>query len=254
MAAALIDDGISNGRRSSEPVPAKGVEVGRVEGGEYGEAYVRDLARQAYEGNPSIPLLRGRFALLVIDMQDEFVKPGWTPFWVPEATRIVAGVADLMQKCRALSVPVVFTAFAKTHLYRDRPRSGVVMPNRFPSIAGDPEWFRDGTIWHELEPLDDEVVIHKPSYGAFWDTPLQTILRNFGCDTILICGTLTNYCCGTTARQGYERGFNVVVVGDLTATDDPELQEAELRTLRKGFARVATLEEVSLELSVNGSS
>jgi nicotinamidase-related amidase len=59
---------------------------------------------------------------------------------------------------------------------------------------------------------------------------------------------LTNVCCGTTARQGYERGFNVVVVGDLTATDDRELHEAELKTLRKGFARVLSLEELLAEL------
>jgi nicotinamidase-related amidase len=96
---------------------------------------------------------------------------------------------------------------------------------------------RDGKIWHELAPAEDEIVIHKPSYGAFYDTPLQTILTNLGRDTILICGTLANFCCGTTARQSYERGFNVVVVGDLAATDDRELDEAELKTLRKGFAR-----------------
>jgi nicotinamidase-related amidase len=81
---------------------------------------------------------------------------------------------------------------------------------------------------------------------AFYGTPLQTILTNLGRDTIVICGTLTNFCCGTTARQGYERGFNVVVVGDLTATDDRELHEAELKTLRKGLARVLSLEGYSL--------
>ena len=64
----------------------------------------------------------------------------------------------------------------------------------------------------------------------------------------MICGSLTNFCCGTTARQGYERGFNVVGVGDLTATDDRELHKAELKTLRNGFARVLSLEELLAEL------
>jgi nicotinamidase-related amidase len=113
---------------------------------------------------------------------------------------------------------------------------------------------RDGKIWHELAPAEDEIVIHKPSYGAFYDTPLQTILTNLGRDTILICGTLTNFCCGTTARQGYERGFNVVVVGDLAATDDRELHEAELKTLRKGFARVLTLAELLAEFPRKANS
>ena len=42
-----------------------------------------------------------------------------------------------------------------------------------------------------------------------------------GKDTVIICGTFTNYCSGTTARQAYERGFKVVFGSDITATDDP---------------------------------
>jgi nicotinamidase-related amidase len=82
-----------------------------------------------------------------------------------------------------------------------------------------------------------------PSYGAFYDTPLQTILHNLDRDTIVITGALTNFCCGMTARQGYERGFNVVFVSDLTATDDTELHEVELAVMRKGFARVMNAQE-----------
>jgi nicotinamidase-related amidase len=185
----------------------------------------------------------------VIDMQGEFVRPHWTPFWVPDATRLVPGIRRLVGTCRRLEVPVIYTAFARTHGYKDRPRSGASMPNRYREVAANPEWFRDGTIWRELAPAENEIVVHKPPYGAFYDTPLQTILTNLGRDTIVICGTLTNFCCGTTARQGYERGFNVVVVGDLTATDDRELHEAELKTLRKGFARVLSLEELLAELT-----
>jgi nicotinamidase-related amidase len=123
------------------------------------------------------------------------------------------------------------------------------MSNRYRGkVAEDPSYFRDGRIWHELTPLPDEIVIHKPSYGAFYDTPLETILKNMGRDTVVICGTLTNFCCGTTARQAYERGFNVIIGSDVTATDDPELHEAELKTLRKGFAMVASSEEIIKKL------
>jgi nicotinamidase-related amidase len=84
----------------------------------------------------------------------------------------------------------------------------------------------------------------KPSYGAFYDTPLETVLKNPQKRTVIICGTLTNYCCGTTARQANERGFLVVFGADVTATDDPDMQEPELRVIRKGFGRVMTCDEI----------
>lgn len=209
------------------------------------EQEVLDLARRAYQSHATFDVNPESSALLVIDMQDEFVRPEWTPYWVPGATRLVPGIKEIIAHARRQDIPVIFTAFADSHHGFDRPGSGPFMPNRYPDTPHDPEWFRDGTIWHELEPRPNEVVIHKPSYGAFYDTPLQTILQNLGRDTIIICGTLTNFCCGTTARQGYERGFNVVVISDLTATDDPQLHDAELKTLQKGFAQVLTLQDLT---------
>lgn len=111
-------------------------------------------------------------------------------------------------------------------------------------MGSDPSWFNEGKIWHEILPKDNDFIIFKPSYGAFYDTPLETILKNLGKDTIIICGTLTNYCCGTTARQGYERGFKVIFGSDVTSTDDPDMQEPELQVLRKGFAKVMDLESI----------
>lgn len=175
----------------------------------FSEQEVLASAHQAYrEGNAAFQVERERCALLVIDMQDEFVKPHWTPFWVPEATRQVPLIKQLITACRASSVPVIYTAFARTHHYLDRPLSGSFMPNRY--MEDDATWFRDCAIWHELAPLEEEIVLYKPSYGAFYDTPLETILKNLRKDTVIICGTLTNFCCGTTARQAYERGFKVI--------------------------------------------
>jgi nicotinamidase-related amidase len=214
--------------------------------GQFTEQEVLELARQAYRaGRARFEISPEACALLVIDMQDEFVRPHWTPFWVPEATRQVPRIRRLIEHCRARSIPVIFTAFARTHHGRDRPASGAFMPNRYPDLdLRGAAFFEQGRIWHELSPLPDEVVIYKPSYGAFYDTPLETILTNLSKDTVIICGTLTNFCCGTTARQAYERGFKVVFGSDVTATDDPDMQEPELNTLRKGFALVLPAEDI----------
>ncbi len=210
------------------------------------EEYVLQLAREAYEkGTATFDIVADNCALLVIDMQDEFVKPEWSPNWVPEATRQVPRIKALIDCCRTKQIPVIYTVFSATHHRRDRPMSGASMPNRFPNLNIDPSQYDDGgRVWHEIAPDEDEIVIHKPSYGAFYDTPLETILKNFGRDTVIICGTLTNYCCGTTARQAYERSFKVVFGSDVTSTDDPTMQEPELQVLRKGFARVMSAEEI----------
>lgn len=217
-----------------------------MKAGSFTEDQVLQLARKAYsEGRAGFDIEPENCALLVIDMQDEFVKPHWTPDWVPAATEQVPRIKRLMEHCRNVGVPVIFTVYAKTHEYLDRPRTGSSMPGRYGHLdVGDSSFYVEGNVWHELAPGEGELVIRKPSYGAFYDTPLETILRNLGKDTVIITGTLTNYCCGMTARQAYERGFKVVFGSDVTAADDPDMQEPELRVMRKGFARVMTAAEI----------
>ena len=213
---------------------------------EYTEQQVLNLAKRAYtKGSAKFDIVPEKSALLVIDMQDEFVKPHWTPDWVPEATRQVPRIKRLIEHCREKGIPVIFTVYSKTHNYLDRPKTGPLMPGRYSELEIDrSSFFVEGRVWHELAPRKDEIVIHKPSYGAFYDTPLETILKNLGKDTVIICGTLTNYCCGMTARQAYERSFKVVFGSDVTSTDDPDMQEPELKVLRKGFAKVLSADEI----------
>jgi nicotinamidase-related amidase len=217
---------------------------------QYSEEEVLAWAKGAHEDDSAdFPIVTNKCALVVIDMQDEFVKPHYSPNWVPESTRMIPKVKTLIAKCRELSVPVIFTSFADTHLRYDRPKTVRYMPIGYPKRQFDfTGMFIDGKICDELTPLQDEVVIHKPSYGAFYDRPLDTILKNLGKDTVIISGTLTNFCCGTTARQAYERGYKVVFGSDVNATDFPEMHEAELKVLRKGFAWVLTAGEIIAEL------
>lgn len=218
--------------------------------GEFTEQEVLDLSRQAYEkGDAGFEIIADKSALLVIDMQDEFVKPHWSPDWVPEATRQVPRIKTLIEHCRSRNIPVIYTIYSNTNNYLDRPISGKFMPGRYYHLdINFSQFFVNSRVWHELAPKDNEVVIKKSSYGAFYDTPLETILKNMERDTVIICGTVTNFCCGATARQAYERSFKAVVGSDVCSTDDPRMQEPELQVLRKGFARVLTAEEITKAL------
>lgn len=212
----------------------------------YSEEWVTARARTAYEsGRASFDIRPERTALLVIDMQDEFVEPGSSPYWVPAATRMAPRLRELADRCRGASVPVIWTVFDDTHRGLDRPHALRFMPH------ADRDWRRPGAtaVWGPMGHRPDEILIRKPSYGAFYDTPLDTLLRNLDRDTVIVTGTLTNYCCGTTARQAYERGYQVVFGSDVTATDDESRQEPELAVLRKGFALVLTAEEIAVRLT-----
>ena len=69
--------------------------------GRYTEEQVLNLVRRAYnEGKANFDVVPEKCALLVIDMQDEFVKPHWTPDWVPEATNQVPRIKRLMHACQ----------------------------------------------------------------------------------------------------------------------------------------------------------
>ena len=214
--------------------------------GSFSEQDVYNLARKAYnEGKVQFEITPDECVLLVIDMQDEFVKPHWSPDWVPEATRQVPRIKRLIEHCRKKNIPVIFTVYSKTHNYLDRPITGKFMPGRYSELDIDfSQFYMEGRVWHELAPREGEIIIKKSSYGAFYDTPLETILKNMGKDTVIISGTLTNFCCGATARQAYERSFKVIFGSDVTSTDDPEMQKPELKVLRKGFAKVLSSNEI----------
>ena len=148
------------------------------------------------------------------------MKPNWSPFWVPEATRRVC-VKRLIDHCRTKDVPVIFT--------------------RTPQLCGS-AWTADpqpvsglgrglGDVLREWPLGRSRRSIGKSSSSSHttapYDTPLETVLRFLQKSTVIICGTLI-YCCGTT-RQAFERGFQVLFGTDITVTDDPDMQEPELQ-------------------------
>jgi nicotinamidase-related amidase len=80
---------------------------------EYTEEFILDIAKKAYDENPDFAIAAEKCVLLVIDMQDEFVKPGWTPYWIPMATEQVPAIKGLIEECRRRKIPVIFTVFPR---------------------------------------------------------------------------------------------------------------------------------------------
>src|SRR5271169_5549250 len=80
--------------------------------GDFTEEWVLQRAQQQYaEGIARMEVEPGRTALLVIDMIDEFVKPNWSPYWVPDATRQVPTIHRVISAFHAAGLPVIFLAY-----------------------------------------------------------------------------------------------------------------------------------------------
>ena len=213
-----------------------------------GEADFLERAADQYESsNPDFTIDHGKTALLVIDLQNAFVEEG-AGMWVPENLRILPRVRKLLERSRALGMPVIFTEHCHDASGRDSGLMWRMMANK-PMLDGALRIGAEDTRTHgKVAPEPGEKVIQKHRYSAFFDTDLHTYLRGCEVDTVIISGCMTNYCCGATARDAFFRDYKVIFGSDLTATDSKELHEAELKTLRRGYARVIPLADILAEL------
>lgn len=121
-------------------------------------------------------------------------------------------------------------------------RSNSTKANRW---AGDFEY----RILEEIKPLEGELVMNKTAGNAFCSSAIDQTLRNMGIECLVITGLNLVGCVGKTARDAADRGYKTVVVEDATAGWSPEHNNAWLRIFATLDGRVATTDEVCLELA-----
>lgn len=191
-----------------------------------------------------------RAALLVIDMQRDFVEEGAIAEVAMARERIPA-MARVIAACRAAGIPVVYTRHTLSDDYEVSPLEVAYQP-----------WLKDkglrpGTrgvgIVQELAPQAGDTVIVKHRYDAFHDTPLQTILRNLRgpnvIDTLIVTGTVTSVCCESTARSAFMRDYKVAFISDANGGLDLASHEATLSIMARVFARVMSVDELLAEMT-----
>jgi nicotinamidase-related amidase len=178
-------------------------------------------------------------ALLVIDMQRDFVEPGGFGETlgndVSLLRTVIPPLRQVLAASRAAGMTVIHTREGHrpdltdcppAKLNRGNPtlRIGDAGPKGRILIRG--EYGHD--IIDELAPCADEVVIDKPGKGSFYATDLNEVLAVAGITSLVVTGVTTEVCVHTTVREANDRGYECLVLSDCVGSYFPEFQQAGL--------------------------
>jgi biuret amidohydrolase len=184
-------------------------------------------------------LAPGQAALLVIDMQRDFIEPGgFGAALGNDVSLLAAAVAPtraLLDAWRARGWPVLHTRESHAADLSDCPPSKRMRGK--PTLRiGDPGPMGRLLVRGEpgcdivplLAPVAGEVVIDKPGKGAFYATPLQAELQRMGVTQLVLAGVTTEVCVQSTMREANDRGYDCVLVAEATASYFPAFKASTL--------------------------
>jgi nicotinamidase-related amidase len=185
----------------------------------------------------------GKTALIVIDMQRDFLLPGGFGESlgndVAQLLKVVPPLAALIAAARDAGVMVIHTREGHradlsdcppAKLNRGAPSKRIGDPGKYGRILIRGEYGHD--IVDELAPVDGELVIDKPGKGAFYATELQDVLVDAGITQLLVTGVTTEVCVHTTTREANDRGYECLVVSDCVGSYFPEFQRIGLEMIK----------------------
>lgn len=159
-----------------------------------------------------------RTALIVVDMQHDFIAPG-APLETPMGRAILPSLDKALAHARATGMRVVFTE----HVHRSGGADMGLFGEIWPPIGKGAALVDETSgveVIPELAPRDGELVVKKHRYSAFFGTDLDLVLRGGDVENVVITGVTTENCCHATARDAMFRDYRVAFLSDATGTFD----------------------------------
>jgi nicotinamidase-related amidase len=188
------------------------------------------------------PLYAGKTALIIIDMQRDFLLPGGFGESlgndVGQLLAVIPPLSSLLAAARAAGIMVIHTREGHepdlsdcppAKLSRGAPSKRIGDPGKYGRILIRGEYGHD--IIDDLAPAEGEIVIDKPGKGAFYATDLQDILVGAGITQLLMTGVTTEVCVHTTTREANDRGYECLVVSDCVGSYFPDFQKIGLEMI-----------------------
>ena len=188
-------------------------------------------------------LVEHQTALVIIDMQRDFLLPGGFGETlgndVSQLQKVVPPLVGLLAAARSAGLLVIHTREGHlpdlsdcppAKLNRGAPSKRIGDPGAFGRILIQGEYGHD--IVDELAPAPGETVIDKPGKGAFYGTDLQQLLTDAGITQLIVTGVTTEVCVHTTTREANDRGYECLVVADCVGSYFPEFQRVGLEMVK----------------------
>jgi ureidoacrylate peracid hydrolase len=195
------------------------------------------------------PLTPRRTALVVIDMQNDFLsREGWyarSGVDIEHMCNAIKPTQALIEAAREQEIPVIWTQ----HGFRDATDAGVFATLRdFLKEGGLRKDTWGYELYSEMDARPDDWYVEKSRLSGFFATNLDIILRGLKAETVIICGVLTNQCVKATAVDASFRDYKPIVVKEATGTTLPHLHEPALEMISVGIGETRSLDQTLTDL------
>lgn len=179
-------------------------------------------------------------ALLVVDMQNDFTKPGARAYY-PTTEILMESFADKINRLRDAGVLIVIIYSIVPAAHKPNPE--------LTRITKDTRTLVEGTYGAELDeriPYDarKDWKMQKFAASAFLHTDLADRLKASGIENVLVCGVKTNVCCRATTVDAASYGFRTWMISDMLATNTEELHQFHLQEMGHQYCTVASSGEI----------
>jgi len=184
-------------------------------------------------------------ALVVVDMLKGLTVEGGYNYY-PTAKRMMEdGFTDKIEEMRENGCKIIYICGSGKTMTGFTASPHSINPELagrdLSAVPYDESW---GEFDDRLNIAEEDVIVRKHTYSAFWGTPLLQILQQSGVENVLVCGIKTNVCCRQTAIDSVSHGYKTFVVSDMTCTNNDEIKEYHLDEFNRYFAKVLDSEEV----------
>ncbi|AGB01308.1 cysteine hydrolase family protein [Methanoregula formicica] len=176
----------------------------------------------------------GKPALLIIDMQNDFVCED-SPYRVAGATAVVPKIQAVLAEFRKRNLPVF-------HILRIHRPDGsdveIIRQEKFKKVPFAVAGTHGAAIIDELVPREGEYILTKTRMSAFIGTELDLILRTLGITSVVVTGIQTPNCIRTTVFDAIAYNYPAIIVDDAVGAATEEIHRANLRDMENIGVRV----------------